>query len=454
MRFFPQWRSVREEKSTMSECNHYYSPSLVKARLDKAIDYASSSVGCYCANPGIDFTRERKLTVGDTINFLIRLSNRSINSELMNLFDDVDKMPSASAICQRRRRLGWEIMRRVFHLFTGSFQGFKTYKGYSLIACDGSDINISRNAEDAETYHAGTSATGGYNQIHLNALYDLYSRVFYDVSVDTASKKGECASLINMIKGRRYPPKSIIICDRGYESYNLMAACIERGQKFIIRVKDIGSNGILSNMGLPNCEFDTYVTKIVTRVNNKATMSDSRYAVLMNGSPFDYVSFENEYYEMRLRVVRFRIPGGGYECLVTNLSEEEMGFEEFKEIYHLRWNEETGFRDLKYTIGALYFHSSDRGMIIQELYASLILHNYCRIIAEGIPTEGGDGWKWRYKSCFKIAVTNVRRYMADEIGEEELVKRIRKFLTPIRPGRAYARKIRPQCAKSPSYYAA
>lgn len=70
---------------------------------------------------------------------------------------------------------------------------------------------------------------------------------------------------------------------------------------------------------------------------------------------------------MNLRAVRFKITDDTYECLLTNLAEDEMTFEEFKEIYHLRWGIETSFRDLKYTVGMLYFHSSNQQLIRQEI---------------------------------------------------------------------------------------
>ena len=131
-----------------------------------------------------------------------------------------------------------------------------------------------------------------------------------------------------------------------------------------------------------------------------------------------------------------------------------MNAEEFKDIYHLRWHEEGAFRDLKYTIGMLYFHSANQELIRQEIYASLILHNYCRLLVNNIPPGENKKWKWRYKSNFKLAVTNIRRYMNDDIDEYELTLRIKKFLIPIRPGRSYSRNVRPQSAKTPSYYTA
>ncbi len=102
----------------------------------------------------------------------------------------------------------------------------------------------------------------------------------------------------------------------------------------------------------------------------------------------------------------------------------------------------------------LYFHSANQELIRQEIYASLILHNYCRFLVNNAPPPHNKKCKWRYKTNFKLAVTNIRRYMNDEIDEEELIRRIIKFLIPIRPGRSYSRNVRPQSCKTPSYYTA
>lgn len=435
--------------------NYYYSPSSIRTGLDRSIKTVSDNIACYCTDPGIDFTRNRKMGCTDLLYYLILLSDRSISSDLMNHYDNLADMPSASAICQQRYKLDSLAVKRVFQLFTNSFENYKTYKNYYLLACDGSDVNICHNPKDKETYYIQTSAaTKGYNQLHLNALYDVLNNIYRDVYIDTAKKNNECNALTKMIQNRYYPDRSIIICDRGYEKYNLLATFIENNQKFIIRVKDIGSNGILSTLNLPDEPFDTHIRKIVTRVNNSKTIKNGLYAVLMNNVPFDYIDFENEYYEMNLRVLRFKITEDTYECLITNLTEEEMGAEEFKEIYHMRWHEEGSFRDLKYTIGMLYFHSANKELICQEIYASLILHNYCRLLVNNIPPDENKEWKWRYKTNFKLAVTNIRRYMNEEINENELILRIKKFLIPIRPGRSFSRNVRPQSAKTPSYYTA
>ena len=291
--------------------------------------------------------------------------------------------------------------------------------------------------------------------IHLNALYDVLNGIYVDVNVDTATKTRECGALEDMIKDKNYPDKSIIICDRGYEKYNLLATCIESSQKFIIRVKDINSNGILSTVTLPDESFDMHITKRITRLQTNEVKEDERYTMLMNSSgPFDYLPYDQDYYEMNLRVIRFKITEDTYECLVTNLTEDEMRFEEFKEIYHLRWEIETSFRDLKYTLGMIYFHSSDQEMIRQEIYASLTIFNFSKIIINNSPPKQESTWKYKYKINFKTATTNIRLYLTGKIDEIELELRIKKFLVPIRPGRKFSRNVKGQCAKTSSYYAA
>ena len=84
----------------------------------------------------------------------------------------------------------------MFSLFTSYFTNYKKYSGYYLLACDGSDINISHNPNDKTTYHINTSATRGYNQLHLNALYDVLNGIYADVNIDTAAKTHECGATI------------------------------------------------------------------------------------------------------------------------------------------------------------------------------------------------------------------------------------------------------------------
>ena len=50
----------------------------------------------------------------------------------------------------------------------------------------------------------------------------------------------------------------------------------------------------------------------------------------------------------------------------------------------MRWGIETSFRELKYAIGLSSFHSKKVEYIMQEIYARLVLYNYCEIITMNV----------------------------------------------------------------------
>lgn len=150
---------------------------------------------------------------------------------------------------------------------------------------------------------------------------------------------------------------------------------------FVIRMKDINSNGILSPYDLPDSEFDTYIRTTLTRRHTKETLGNpDTYTILQPSTDFDFLDENCTYYDIEFRIVRIRLDNGTYICIATNLSEEEFPLEEIKKLYRMRWSEETSFRELKYTIGLINWHSSRYDGILQEIHARMILYNFCELV--------------------------------------------------------------------------
>lgn len=82
-------------------------------------------------------------------------------------------------------------------------------------------------------------------------------------------------------------------------------------------------------------------------------------------------------------VARFEIAPGSYENIITNLPDIEFDFEDFKDLYHMRWDEENSFRDLKYPLCLKAFHSKKYEYIVQEIWARAILAQYIEPIRPG-----------------------------------------------------------------------
>ena len=97
-----------------------------------------------------------------------------------------------------------------------------------------------------------------------------------------------------------------------------------------------------------------------------------RYKKLSPRSVFDFLDLEKDgkqaVYPMKLRIVRFLLDTGEYECIVTNLKRDAFPPWRIKELYHLRWGIETSFRKLKYSVGLSCFHSKKAEYVEQEIW--------------------------------------------------------------------------------------
>ena len=114
--------------------------------------------------------------------------------------------------------------------------------------------------------------------------------------------------------------KVILVADRGYENYNIMAHTIRKGWKFLIRVKDINSNGIVSGLNIPNKDtFDTDINLTLTRKQSKANKQKG-YKFMPTKQIFDYLPIGYDYtYNISFRIARFQVSDNSYELVITNL---------------------------------------------------------------------------------------------------------------------------------------
>lgn len=427
----------------------------LKQTLNNCISELDEMHSLFCNNPQSDFTRERKISFSETLRFMIDFQSKTLSNEVMDYFGHSTESPSKSAFVQQRDKIlveGWNYLFHSFHRECRSFQN-KTYLGYRLLACDGSDVNIARNPLDEETFiHEGES---GYNMIHINALYDLLNHAYCDFVVQGKKKLHERKALNTMVE--RYVDTAPTICigDRGYESFNVFAHMMHKDMKFVIRMKDINSNGILSKYDLPDCEFDEVIETTLTRRHTKETKGNQAvYTILQPSTDFDFLDEQNKYFDIAFRVVRFLTANGNYVCVATNLSKEEFPLEEIKKLYQMRWGEETSFRELKYTIGLVNWHSRKYSGILQELHARMILYNFCEMITNHAVVTTKKTTKHLYKINFATAVNICRAYLKDGGDENERMLLIQRHLTPIRSDRKYPLKLRPKRNRDFVYRAA
>ena len=271
-------------------------------------------------------------------------------------------------------------------------------------------------------------------------MYDLQSRRYVDALIQEPYEENESSAMIEMIKKLTANQKTIIMADRGYETYNIFANIQERGLFYLIRIKDTSKKGSISgSLSLPvSCEFDEELELIMTR--KQKFYKTKGYKYLSNSSPFDFLDSENLFYTLHLRLTQFQLENGVYECIASNLDKEEFPPEKIKELYHMRWGIETSFRELKYTIGLTNLHSKNVEYICQEIYAKLILYNFCEIISTNIILEERNR-KYTYQLNYTMAIQICRHYLRQTFVTIDVEGLIKKELSPQRPHRQYQRRV-------------
>jgi len=433
--------------------NNY--PELVKKRLLKIINEMAEKSDMFVKKPGKDFSRKRKLDFSEMIRLLLSMGGNSLRNELMEYFSYDVNAASVSSFVQQRDKILPIAFEFLMHKFTASFNNQKTFNGYRMLAVDGSDLCIAHNPKDVDTYFQSSPDIKGFNLLNLNAMYDLCNNLYVDSIVQSGKKQNEYRALTDMVDRSDISEKSIVIADRGYESYNVFAHIEQKGWNYIIRVKDKDSNGILSAINLPAKDtFDVKKHLILTRKQtNEVKAKPALYKFVSKKSTFDYLNLhENKFYPISFRIVRFQISDSGYETIITNLDKEEFPVEKIKELYHLRWGIETSFRELKYSIGLTSFHAKKVEYIIQEIYARLTMYNFCKLITMNVVIHQKNT-QYGYQANFTAAIKICRYYFKclNDISPPDVEALIRKNILPIRNGRKDPRKVRPKATVSFNY---
>ena len=400
------------------------------------------------------FTRiGKKTSFRDTMKTVISFGSDSLPLEMSRYFNDKDILPiTKSGFIQSRSKIKPGAFIQVMDLINKAYPCKKNYKGYRLLAVDGSDLNIAKDKKDDASRKFNGENTKSSYMLHINCEYDILNDRYIDCVVQKYNQQDENAALVAM-SDRYKGDKAIFIADRYYAAYNNMAHLEEHGHKYLIRSKDInGATSILKNYFKgKEGEFDEDVSIILTnKYSKKIIENKDKYKPIMTNQTFDYLDSDNHFYEMKFRVVRIRIDGNEeeYESVITNLDRAEFPKEEIKDLYMHRWNIEVSYRHLKYVADLNRTHSVKRDLLMQEIWAKLIMFNISMIIINYInenkiskEVKRRDEYKVNVSVAVELIRACIKRKGRVPPG---LIKQIASNILPVRHGRKYNRNVHAQ----------
>ena len=155
----------------------------IKAHLNKSIQSILGQKVEFVKQDEQAFTRKRRLSLETMIRTILGMGGKSLSKELL----DARLTVSNSAFVQRRYQIKPEAFYTLFKEFTAPIP---LNTNLPIFAADGSDICIPRNL------------------IHINALYDLTTGVYRDVSIQDKHRQHERLALIQMMEASPFRESS------------------------------------------------------------------------------------------------------------------------------------------------------------------------------------------------------------------------------------------------------
>lgn len=316
---------------------------------------------------------------------------------------------------------------------------FLVWKGHRLLAVDGTRLILPKHKtiiEEFGEYGFGPDANSKRSIALGSMLYDVLNLLTLDARL-RGFDFGERDLLYQHMSYLK--AGDLLLLDRGYPSIAMFYMLKKEKVDFCVRMKE--------NWWLKVKEFSESGRK--------------EQFVQFNLPKKDINLFEGHEElikkPVRCRLISVTLENGEKEILCTSLTDRKKYiYDDFKELYHLRWNEEEGYKLLKARAEIESFTGKTAMAVKQDFFAKIFAMTYCSLLAfpieEKVRKEYNES---KNKHPQKINRTNAFA-MFREIGVALMLKgKIAKAIEAfdrnvfktreiVRPGRKNERKKRPK----------
>lgn len=388
-----------------------------------------------------DFTRSRVLTFRTVAVLLMAKGSRSLQ---LALNEFIPKLGTSAATVSKvayskaRRKLKHtafiELNREAVVRTMYEDGDYETLYGLRLLAVDGSKIILPTSDETRATFgtvpykNQRPDVAGEYSYALASVLYDVLNRVALDAQLAPIQTYEVDLAAVHL---QYTETTDLVIYDRGYCSFRMLALAVQAESQFLIRCPSNGFR-IVRDMLTGNGRDDVVVT--LSAPSN--LLADPKTQGL---SP-----------QVTVRFVRVTLDTGEYEVLATSLlDQQQYPTTIFKELYYCRWGIETFYGILKTRLNVENFSGLSVESIRQDFHAAVFLTGAETILTEDteeyLEKQHGGG----SKKVNKAVAFNAIKYRAFELfyskePEErviaELEELFRQSPTLVRKGRNPPRK--------------
>ena len=315
------------------------------------------------------FTRNRKLPPLTLCLQLFANKGRSLKNELFDFYNQYNLNGNVSSWGFSKRRLEFDplMIHEMNHdllksYYSDNIKTLSSYKGYFIMGIDGSDIRIPTTAENYEYFgfqkRKGHDSNNEPCMASISCLYDCMNNFILDTTINKfkyAERDSAIEHLNNTVDV--CPKNSIYVFDRGYFSFKMIY--LLKDKKYIFKLR-----------------ADSLIQE-----QNKLTTNDQVVEIDYSGRRRHLYGINSEITSFfteekcNIRILTLENNNGKNEFLITNIFEEELKIEDIINIYKLRWEIETSYRNLKSQMKLEEFSGYLKDIIKQDIYISNILYN-------------------------------------------------------------------------------
>ncbi len=283
----------------------------------------------------------------------------SIGNRIREFFGQLGSLKDAvvpSSFYEARKKISPKLYKRlnidcVKMFYEKGGQYVKYWQGKLLWAVDGTTINLPK-TEETEAFY--TPQTNQSTIVRIQAtgsvLYDILNEIAIDAELD--EKQAEKNFVFNH-HSLHYTDDVVVIYDRGYADYSLIALHASIDGDFVVRVP-ISKSFFKVKQFIESDEVDTLVELNAPK------------------SKLEFVQDKNLPTTVMVRLIKLLLPTGDMEILMTSLLDREIyPHDEFLWLYNQRWGIETYFDRLKNLLDLQRF-SSGFDLEIQQDFHSLV----------------------------------------------------------------------------------
>lgn len=396
------------------------------------------------------FTRTRKLPFPKVAVLMLTGWKMALQSRVNRFFHRLGQLgrrPTAAAFCQARKKVKPELFRRmnaemVACLHEDYPDRVQRWRERLLWAVDATILNVPDTAETRARYSVQTNQhdDSGAVQALASLLYDVLNEV--TINAELEGRQSEKRFVLTE-HSSHFCPEAIVLYDRLYADYAVMAFHQRRGEDYVIRARSGQTFKAVEEFSR-SAEREKIVTLSMTAKQRK------------------WVEEHDLSGEIRVRLVKVWLEDGSVEVLMTSLLDRaRYPAEAFAELYAKRWGIETHFDRLKNILEVERFSAQSVQGIEQDFHGLVLLSTLASVLLceeeERVNEQSrARGLKYSYKLNRSVSYATMVDQMVELLLDErkspaqahqELLLQLQGVWIPIRPGRRPQRDKRTSSQK-------